>query len=306
MHENINVLNKSMSLYHAFGAVIVMLLWSLCFPLINIGLESSPPMLFAALRALIAGLLLLLLAYCLHRPFPNSSTIWLATVVIGLTTTSLGFFGMFYGGGLVSPGIATVLANTQPLIAVLIAYYWLNEALGKRQKYGLVTGFIGIILISINFGGSEIVISRSGVMYIIIGALGVAFGNVALKWLAGKGDIWVLMGLQLVIGSVPLFIIHLLFESTKPLSWNISFISSLLVLSIFGTALVTVIWFALLARVELYRVNVFTFLAPVFALIIGNLYFDEALENVNIIGVLLSLISIYLVSYQPSKDISKI
>ena len=293
-----------MSLYYAFGAVIVMLLWSLCFPLINVGLDSSPPMLFAALRALIAGLLLLLIASYLHRPFPKSPTIWLAIVVIGLTATSLGFFGMFYGGGLVSPGIATVLANTQPLIAVLIAYYWLNEALGKRQKYGLMIGFLGIILISINFGGSEIDISRSGVMYIIIGALGVAFGNVTLKWLAGKGDIWVLMGLQLVIGSVPLFVLYLLFESTQTLSWNLSFISSLLVLSIFGTALVAVLWFVLLARVELYRINVFTFLAPVFALIIGNLYFDESLERLNIIGVFLSLIGIYLVSYQPSKNIN--
>jgi drug/metabolite transporter (DMT)-like permease len=49
---------------------------------------------------------------------------------------------------------------------------------------------------------------------------------------------------------------------------------------------------------------VFTFLAPVFALIIGNLYFDESLERLNFIGVFLSLIGIYLVSYQPSKNIN--
>ena len=73
-----------------------MLLWSLCFPLINIGLSSSPPMLFAGMRALIAGSLLILLARFLHRSVPTSITVWIGVLVVGLTATSLGFFGMFY------------------------------------------------------------------------------------------------------------------------------------------------------------------------------------------------------------------
>lgn len=295
-----------MSIYTAFGAVIVMLLWSLCFPLINIGLESSSPMMFAAMRAFLAGILLLLLAILLRRPFPTNPTIWLGIIIVGLTATTLGFFGMFFGGGLVSPGIATVLANTQPLIAALIAYFWLNEALVQRQKSGLALGFLGIILISVNFGGSELAISGHGVIYILIGAVGVALGNVTLKWLAGRGDILVLMGLQLLVGSVPLFMLNQLLENSQVTTWSMSFITSLLTLSIFGTAAVAVVWFALLERIELSRINVFTFLTPVFGLIVGNLYFNEKLENIDIIGILLCILSIYLVSYQPVKVINRV
>jgi len=294
------------SIYYSFGAVVVMLLWSLCFPLINVGLESSSPMMFAAMRAFLAGILLLLLAILLRRPFPTNPTIWVGIIIVGLTATTLGFFGMFYGGGLVSPGIATVLANTQPLIAALIAYFWLNEALVKRQKSGLALGLLGIILISVNFGGNDLAISAHGVIYILIGAVGVALGNVTLKWLAGRGDILVLMGLQLLVGSVPLFILNQLLEKSQVITWSISFITSLLILSIFGTATVAVLWFALLERVELSRINVFTFLTPVFGLIVGNLYFNEKLENIDIIGIILCILSIYLVSYQPVKVINRI
>ena len=290
-----------MSIYQAFGAALVMLLWSLCFPLINVGLSSSPPMLFAGMRALIAGSLLLLLACFLHRPIPTSATIWLGVLAVGLTATSLGFFGMFYGGGLISPGIATVLANTQPLIAAVIAYFWLKEKLSSRQKIGLMLGFLGIIFISVNFGSDEGSISIIGVIYILIGAIGVALGNVILKWLAGRGDVWMLMGLQLVIGSVPLFLFHYVFENTHVVAWNISFVVALLTLSIFGTAAVAALWFALLERVELGRINVFTFLTPVFGLIIGNVYFSETLEKHNLIGITLCMMSIYLVSYQSKK-----
>jgi hypothetical protein len=38
----------------------------------------------------------------------------------------MGFSGMFLAGGLVSPGLATVLANIQPLIATVLGYFVLN------------------------------------------------------------------------------------------------------------------------------------------------------------------------------------
>ncbi|NIP31237.1 MAG: EamA family transporter, partial [Candidatus Dadabacteria bacterium] len=61
------------------------------------------------------------------------------------------------------------------------------------------------------------------------------------------------------------------------------------------------IWFSLLNYVELNRVNVFTFLTPVFGLIIGLVYFDESLGGLKLVGASLGVASIYLVSYQGKK-----
>ena len=122
-----------------------------------------------------------------------------------------------------------------------------------------------------------------------------------LKWLAGRGDVWMLMGLQLVIGSIPLFAFSYLFESPQNVNWNIHFTLVLFTLAIPGTAVAAALWFTLLNHVELNRVNVFTFLTPVFGLAIGLLFFDESLGNLKIIGAALGIFSIYLVSFQGSK-----
>ncbi len=57
-----------MRLSVALGATLVMFLWALCFPLITIGLNDSPPMFFAANRALLSGSVLLVIAQLLGRP----------------------------------------------------------------------------------------------------------------------------------------------------------------------------------------------------------------------------------------------
>lgn len=293
-----------MPVFIPLGAVVVMLLWSLCFPLLNIGLNYSPPLFFAAIRALSAGIVLLLLAIGFSKPLPREGSIWAAIVLVGFTATSLGFFGMFIGGGLISPGIATVISNSQPLIAAIFAYVWLKELLTLRQKIGLAIGFFGIILISFGSKDAQSTTHLIGIIYILVGALGVALSNVILKWLAGRGDIWMLMGLQLVIGSIPLFILSYAVESPINVTWNIQFIIILFTLAVLGTAVVTVLWFTLLNYVELNRVNVFTFLTPVFGLIIGFTFFNESFGVLKLVGAGLGIFSIYLVSFQRPKDIT--
>ena len=113
----------------AAGTVLVMFLWAVCFPLIQTGLEASPPMWFAGLRALLAGVVLIVFAGLTGRPQIRGTMVWSAVALAGLTATGLGFFGMFYGGGLVSPGLATVVANTQPLLAAPLA------AVALRPQY---------------------------------------------------------------------------------------------------------------------------------------------------------------------------
>jgi drug/metabolite transporter (DMT)-like permease len=117
----------------AATAVLVMFLWALCFPLISVGLAASPPMAFAALRAALSGAVLLAVAQCLGRPAIEGTSNWAGVALVGLTATGVGFFGMFYGGGRVSPGLATVIANTQPLIAGALAWGFLTNTCGRSN-----------------------------------------------------------------------------------------------------------------------------------------------------------------------------
>ena len=72
---------------------LVAFLWALCFPMI-----------FATLRSIIAGVGLLIPAFVLRLPLPRSLSVWLGLIGVGLTSTGLGFAGMFMASGSVGPG----------------------------------------------------------------------------------------------------------------------------------------------------------------------------------------------------------
>ena len=279
----------------ATGAVVVMLLWALCFPLIAAGLAAAPPMSFATLRAALAGGVLLALAEFTRRPPILGAQVWAGLIVVGLTATTLGFVGMFYGGGLVSPGLATVIANTQPLIAAALAWVFLDERLGIAQRLGLTAGFAGIVLIGapgLSGSSSQLV----GTALIVTAAMGIAISNVVLKRLAGRVDPLRAMGWQLVIGSVPLAMLALAVESPDEIVWSGPFVLNLMVLSVLGTAAAFWLWFELLRRESLSQLNVYTFLTPAFGLLMGRAFFDERIHPLALAGIALSVLGIVAVN----------
>ncbi|WP_246040508.1 EamA family transporter [Roseovarius arcticus] len=77
------------------------------------------------------------------------------------------------------------------------------------------------------------------------------------------------MGLQLLIGSVPLAVLAGMTEDPAAIQWSFTFVVVLLTLALLGSALVYVLWMSVLTEVPLNQANAFSFLAPIFGLIIG-------------------------------------
>lgn len=273
-----------------------MFLWAICFPFITVGLEYAPPLLFGSLRALIAGGSLLYLAYLLGRDRPRGLRVWCDLTLVGITATSVGFWGMFNAGGILAPGIATVLTNTQPLIAAVLGYYLLKEVLKSKGLVGLILGFLGIIVICIGSLITDNAITVRGVVYVLIGTIGIAISNVILKRIAGQVDVLSAMGWQLFIGAVPLGLLGLALEEAHSIQWGWSFIVNLLVLSLVGTSLVFVLWFWVLQHAPLYQLNSYTFLTPIFGMGLGVVFFDETVSALQLSGILMSFYGIWLVN----------
>jgi drug/metabolite transporter (DMT)-like permease len=100
------------------------------------------------MRGFLAGIALLALALILGRPQPRDLNTWLILTAIGLGATTTWFYGMFHASEFLSPGIATVITNTQPLMAAILATLVLKEGIDWYGKTGLWPGFSGIFLIA--------------------------------------------------------------------------------------------------------------------------------------------------------------
>lgn len=283
--------------------VVVAFLWAICFPLIEVGLDGAPPLVFATMRAALSGGLLILAAACLKRPWPRGIARHGLIAAVGVSFTALGFGGMFLGGGKISPGLATVLANTQPLIAAVLAVVFLSERLTPRLRAGLLLGFAGVAVMSLpSLSGPDHAAGMQAFLWITMGAVGTAVGNVLLKALVGRGDILVTTGLQLLVGAVALALGAQLMGQDWQIAWTARFFASLVGLAVFGTAIMTVLWYYLLHRLPLNRLNPFTFLTPVFGLLLGGLFFGERLGPIEGAGIVVTIFGIQLVATQRNTD----
>lgn len=249
---------------------------------------------FAAIRSLIASLSLIVPLLFIKRQFLLDKTHWKYAIYTSLTYTVLGFGGMFLADGKVLPGLATVLANTQPLIAACLAYFFLQERLDWINLFGIALGFLGIVVIaSPHLFGGTYGQSFTGILFVMAGTIGTGAGNVVMKRASKHCDPFVLTGLQLFIGSLILSLLSILFEEQSGIHWHTTFIWSLFVLAIPGTSFATVLWIYLLRKSSLSKLNVFTFLTPFFAIIIGILYFEETFSVIEVIGAGLALLGIH-------------
>lgn len=286
----------------ALRLVAVMALWAACFPLITVGLQLAPHLAFAAMRAALAGAFLVGLAAILGRPLPRGRHSWTLVIVVGLGSTSLGFFGMFHAAEFITPGVATVITNAQPLLAAILAYVFLKERLTMYGKWGLFVGLAGIAAIAwpsmATAGGQDY---QLGFVYVTVAAFGVAIGNIAIKRLAGSVDAMMAMGLQLLIGALPLTLLSALTEDVAGMTWSAEFLLLLVVLAILGTSVPFWLWFRALEQVPLNKANAFTFLVPILGMAIGAAAFGERLVWVQGVGVALVLGGIGLVQSAKKK-----
>ena len=291
---------------HTAQIITVMFLWAICFPLIVLGLPHAPHLTFAALRAFLAGICLLIPAMIMKRRQPKDFKSWAMLTAIGLGATTLGFFGMFHASEFVSPGIATVIANTQPLMAAVLAAAVLKEHLDGKGKTGLLLGFTGIVLIALpsllSGAGANYAL---GIFYIILGAVGITLSNVLIRYMARRIDALSAMGWQLVIGSFFLAVIAFFTEDMSAVTWNAPFIISLLGLALPGTALAYWLWYRVLGEVELNRANAFSFLVPIFGLALGVVFYQESIGLLTAAGIGLTVLGIILVN-RPKSNTAEI
>jgi drug/metabolite transporter (DMT)-like permease len=127
--------------------VVFVFLWSTGYIGAKYGLSYAPPFTFLLVRMILASLALLMIARVTKTSFPKS---WLEVrhaAVAGLLLHAGYLGGLFAGIHLgISAGISSIIVNLQPVLVSGLAAKVLGETLTKRQWFGLLLGFAGVLL----------------------------------------------------------------------------------------------------------------------------------------------------------------
>ena len=281
--------------YSVLAFVLLVLFWGSTFSAIKIGLGYAPPVLFAGIRTLLCGVVMMLAALVWSGKM-NLRRDWWVYLLLAVLNAAF-FMGLqvltiFY----MPSGSAAVMIYLQPILVGLLAFLILGEPLSATKIVGLFLGFCGIVAVSAGSLFGSGLGTPLGVAFGVSSAVSWALGTVYFKKYGGRISTLWSVALPFTLGGVFLVGLALVLEPLSEISWNGTFVASLLYAALVGTASAWVLWFGLVSVGEASRVSAYVFFVPLVSILIGALLLGETLSLSLLIGAALVISGIYLVN----------
>ena len=125
--------------------IVLSIIWGSSYILIKKGLVGLTPIQLGAFRIIMTTIILLLVGYKSLRGWSFEQWKWLSFT---------GFFGTFFPSCLfafseteINSSVVAVLNGLTPLFTIIIAYFFFQQSVKKRQLGGVLIGFIGTIIL---------------------------------------------------------------------------------------------------------------------------------------------------------------
>lgn len=276
--------------------VILSLIWGSSYILIKKGLTGLTPIQLGSLRVIVTTIIIAPIGYQKIKHIPKQKMKWVALSA---------FVGSFFPAYLfafaeteISSSITAVMVSLTPLFTLLISVFVFGEELLKKQVFGVLIGFTGIIVLINNelFSSSFNILY---IMFIVLAAFCYAVNANVLKYKLSNIPALGIVFMSFLFMFIPAFIILCFSDfpfsdfTSDPLI--IESIIYIIILALFGTAIAKVLYIKLLAiSTPVFSVST-TYLMPVVAIFWGLLDGEE-FKLTQFTGTAIILLGVYLVT----------
>ncbi|GAA2337103.1 EamA family transporter [Streptomyces kunmingensis] len=255
---------------HTGLAVLVAALWGVNFVVIDIGLAHFPPLLFCALRFLLAALPAVFLV---GRPCVPWRWIIGVGLALGVGKFGLLFIGMNTG---MPAGLSSLVLQVQSVFTALIAFAFLGERPGRVRMAGMAVALAGIAVAAVDEGGS----GPLGAFALVLVAAAFWGASNVLTRKASPEAPFNFMVWSSAVPVLPLLALSLLFEGPARDASALTGLDLPGVGAIVYVALVTTlfgfsVWSRLLRRYDASTVAPYSLLVPVFGMSAAALFLNE-------------------------------
>ncbi|GAB1437602.1 EamA family transporter [Providencia sp.] len=247
-------------------------------------LPAGVPLTLAMLRALPAGLLLML--FLRKRP---KGIWWLRVAILGVLNFSLFWWLLFIAAYRLPGGVAATVGAVQPLVVLFLSHWLLNNRLSSVSVIASVTGIVGVAILLLTPSAA---LDTLGIIAGLAGAFSMAAGTVLSRRWHPPVNALTFTAWQLTAGGAILLPFALWFEPALPPLTTLNIVG-LGYLTLIGGALTYALWFRGLAILGPSSVASLGFLSPVSAVILGWLYLNQQLSMLQIIGMMVILLSVW-------------
>ncbi len=283
---------------HTALAVLVAALWGVNFVVIDIGLDHFPPLLFCALRFLLAALPAIFLV---GRP----RVAWRWVVGVGLAL-GVGKFGLLFVGMNVGmpAGLSSLVLQAQAVFTALLAFAFLRERPGPVRVLGMVVALSGIAVAAVEEGGGSGPLGAFGLVLVAAAFWGVS--NVLTRKASPPAP-FAFMVWSSAVPVLPLLALSLVFEGPTRDAEALAALDLPGAGAIVYVAVVTTLfgftaWSRLLRRYDASTVAPYSLLVPVFGMSAAAVFLGEPMSALKWCAAILLVGGVTLTSRGSAPD----
>jgi len=287
--------------------LVLAAIWGSAFMAIKAGLDYFPPVLFAAIRYDVAGVLMLAYAaWAVDDPIPRGRGQW-ALVVVGSTLLIAGYHVLLFIGEsdpAVTSAAAAVIVSLSPVLTTGFARAFLpDERLTAVGVVGLCCGLLGVAVLARPDPDALLVGGVVAKLFVFGAATAFALGSVLTRRIDARLPIETMEAWSMLGGAALMHVVALgLGESLADVTVAVEGLLALAYLSLAASALGFLIYFDLLDRLGAVEINLVSYVAPIFAALAGRIFLDERLSTATAGGFVLIFAGFLLVKRRAIRE----
>ena len=284
---------------------IIYFVWGSTFLAIRIGVHEVPPLLFAAMRFSVAGLVLCGWMFAKGERSPSARQ-WTSASLLAIMIFVCDYGLLFWAEQRVPSGIAAVVLATIPAFMALSEIILLRtQKLTIRLAIALLIGVGGVAVLmnrSLNLGGEPI--DTTGAVALIFASASWSVSSVLTRKLPLPPSKVMSSGAQMLLGGVFLALTAAAFGEFH--RFDLSSVSraawfSLAYLIVAGSIIGFTAYVWLIHHESPTKVGTYAYVNPVVAVVVGYFLGGEALGLRTVLGTLFVLISVVVITTTRTK-----
>jgi drug/metabolite transporter (DMT)-like permease len=266
---------------------IVYVVWGSTYLAIRVTVQTLPPLLTAAARFIVAGVI----AYLFLWARSGFERVRLQPREIAASTL-VGAALLFGGNGLVTlaertvpSALAALIIGSVPLWVVVLRKIT-GDRVGRGTLLGVVVGFVGVTILVLPGSGSGGA-SLAGMLVIVLASASWAAGSFFSRSLPLPKDPFVSTAVQMVCGGLVLLVAAIIHGEASGIdiaSFSRSSMFAFGYLIVFGSWLAFTAYVWLLQNAPISKVATYAYVNPVVAILLGWWILDEQITPVILIG----------------------
>ena len=271
--------------------------WGSAFIFIKIAAPEFGAVGLVQTRLLIASLVFLPVLFT-KKYFNLLKSAWKHSLVLAVTNNAIPFTLFSFGSFGADSNILAILNATTAFNTMIIAFLWLGEKVTTKQIFGLILGFIGVIILVNPESSSTSIFSA---ILCLIGAACYSFSTVFIQKYSNNTDKFVLIGWSIVFSCVimiPITLLNLPSEMPSPRA-----ILSATWLGSISTGLAFFGYVYLIEKIGAVKTSTVAYFLPIFGIIWGALFLNEIITLGIISGCITILIGVFFATSNKKNDI---